>query len=78
MIPELLSATQAAEKLQVAPKTLAVWRATRRYALRYVKVGRKIRYRLEDIAAFIEARTMPGDASQAHGGSVMSTRRGSR
>ncbi len=36
--------------------TLAVWRATKRYDLAYIKVGRLVRYRREDLDAFIEQR----------------------
>ena len=56
----LLTAEQAAEILGIEPATLAVWRCTKRYALRYTKVGRLVKYRSEDIEAFIEARTHSG------------------
>jgi hypothetical protein len=78
MIPELLTEKQAAEKLNVTCGTLSVWRATRRYPLKYVRIGRKIRYRVQDLIDFIEARTMPGDGSRAHRGSARGTLRGSR
>ena len=38
------------------PSTLAVWRSTKRYDLVYVKVGRLVRYRKEDLDAFLERR----------------------
>lgn len=63
-ISELLTEKQAAEKLDVTPGTLAVWRSTRRYPLKFVRIGRHIRYRAEHIQAFIEARTMNGDGSE--------------
>ena len=44
-------------------ETLAVWRATKRYPLRFVKIGAKVMYRLKDIEAFIESRTVSGDGS---------------
>jgi excisionase family DNA binding protein len=78
MIPELLSEKEAAAKLNVTPGTLSVWRATKRYALRYIKIGRKVRYRPQDIEAFIEARLMPGDGSRPRRGSARGTHRGSR
>jgi hypothetical protein len=38
--------------------TLAVWRCTKRYpALRFIKVGRLVRYRLSVVEAFLAART---------------------
>jgi excisionase family DNA binding protein len=54
--PELLDARQAAEVLNVSEGTLAIWRSTRRYALPYVKVGRKVRYRRVDLIAWLEKR----------------------
>jgi len=59
----LLTETQVAEFLQLAPGTLQVWRCTKRYPLPYVKLARAIRYRMEDLQAFVAARVMPGDGS---------------
>lgn len=42
---ELLSTAEAAKVLDVTPGTLMVWRSVKRYPLRYIRVGRKIRYR---------------------------------
>ncbi len=58
----LLSEAQAAEMLNVKPGTLSVWRCTRRYSLRYVKVGRYVRYRQSDIDAFLASRTVEVEA----------------
>ena len=54
----LLTREQAAEYLGVAPQTLAVWATTRRYDLRYIKVGRLARYRRADLEAFSQSRTV--------------------
>jgi hypothetical protein len=51
----------AAEFLQVKPGTLQVWRSTRRYPLPFVKIGRKVRYRMSDLQAFVNARAMGGE-----------------
>lgn len=59
----LLSEAQAAEMLNVKPGTLSVWRCTRRYPLRYVKVGRFVRYRQSDIEAFLASRTVEVEAA---------------
>lgn len=60
---ELLTEARTAELLALTnPKTLAVWRCTKRYALPYVKFGRTIRYRRKDVEAFIEAHSV-----QMHG-----------
>lgn len=54
----LKSPEQAACVLNTSTQTLANWRATGRYVLPYVKVGRLVRYRLSDLEAFIEIRTV--------------------
>lgn len=51
----LLTEKQAAVRLQVSPATLQVWRCTRRVNLPFVKVGRLVRYRAEDLQAFIDS-----------------------
>jgi len=53
----LLTEQEAAKILAVSPRTLATWRSVGRYRLRFVKVGRSVRYRLEDIEDFIERRS---------------------
>jgi hypothetical protein len=60
---KLLTPGQAANFLGLKNEdTLSVWRATKRYPqLRYVKVGRLIRYSLADLEKFLEVRTV-GDA----------------
>lgn len=52
----LLTPCQVAEHLGVSVETLNVWRATKRYDLPYVKAGRLVRYRSEDLEAFISSR----------------------
>ena len=51
-----MTTKEAAEYLGVAPNTLLMWRCTKRYGLPYYKVGRLVRYRREDLDAFIERR----------------------
>lgn len=53
----LLDETQAAKHLDVSPGTLSVWRSTGRYQLPFLKVGRKVRYRLSDLDEWLETRT---------------------
>jgi len=50
----LLTPKKAAETLGVAIGTLAVWRCTARYPLPFVKIGRRVMYREQDINDFIE------------------------
>ena len=52
----LLSAEATAEILGCSASTLAVWRSTKRYALRYIKVGRIVKYRAGDVRKFISSR----------------------
>ena len=55
----LLNEKQAAELLGTTPGTLAVWRCTRRYPeLRYIKIGRSVRYSVEDLQDLISRRTI--------------------
>lgn len=55
--PKLLTEAEAAEYLSVEPQTLCSWRCTRRYNLPFLKVGRLVRYRPEDLEAFLQERT---------------------
>lgn len=50
----LLTEDEAAAILKVQPATLATWRVRGRPTLPFVRVGRCVRYRQQDIAAFIE------------------------
>jgi excisionase family DNA binding protein len=54
----LLTRDQAAKYLGVKPQTLAAWLCRRRYPLPVVRVGRLVRYRLSDLEAFLDARTV--------------------
>ena len=54
---ELLSRTEAADYLRIAPHTLAVWQSTNRYGLPCVKIGRLAKYRKKDLDDFIQRRT---------------------
>jgi hypothetical protein len=59
---ELLTPNQAAKILRVVYGTLAVWRCNRSHPLSYVRMGRKIYYRMQDIEAFIAASVHPGNS----------------
>lgn len=56
----LLDPEQAAAFLNVSPKTLNVWRCTKRVKLPYVKVGARVRYRRADLENFIGAAMVEG------------------
>lgn len=53
----LLTPGEAAAYLDVAERTLSVWRCTGRYAIPFLKVGRKVRYRKSALDAFLDRRT---------------------
>jgi excisionase family DNA binding protein len=57
IIARLVGPEEAAKLLGVSPGTLSVWRTTGRYNLPYVKIGQKVKYKIEDLRAFIERRT---------------------
>jgi excisionase family DNA binding protein len=60
LITTLLSREEAASFLGVKKSTLEVWSCSKRYHLPYVKIGRLVRYKLSDLHAFIDRRTLTG------------------
>ncbi len=56
----LLTPVEAARILHTTAGTLAVWRSKKRYPLPFVRVGRRVYYRLQDVEKFISLRTDPG------------------
>lgn len=52
----LISPASVAKRLGVTVGTLAVWRCTGRYPLKFVKVGRRVMYRLADVENFVNGR----------------------
>lgn len=55
--PELLNRNEAANYISVKPQTLSVWATTGRYSLPFIKVGRKVFYRREELDNFLQNRT---------------------
>ena len=49
----LLTTRQAAEFLGLSPETLLTWRCTKQVEIPYIKLGKAVRYRREDLEAFI-------------------------
>lgn len=62
--PTLLTRDEAAEYLGVKPQTLSVWACAKRYELPYVKVGRLVRYRRDDLDSWLESRTARGNGPE--------------
>lgn len=54
----LVNDHEAATILGVAVQTLRIWRSTGRYALPFSKIGRTVRYRVSDLEAFIQSRSV--------------------
>ncbi len=50
----LMNRKKAAEFLGVAESTLAYWKCVGRYDLKYVKIGRLVKYRMSDLEEFID------------------------
>jgi predicted DNA-binding transcriptional regulator AlpA len=50
----LLLPDAVARLLGVREPTLATWRSQKRYNLRYIKLGKLIRYRKSDVLAFMD------------------------
>lgn len=57
-----MTSNDVSKILGVSTGTLAVWRTTKRYNLPYVKSGRLVRYREEDVQNFINSRLQGGMA----------------
>ena len=55
-IPVQINEKLASEVLGVKVSTLTNWRTTGRYNLPYIKVGRLVRYRVADLAAWLAKR----------------------
>ena len=53
---DLLTPEQAALALGLSVKTLAAWRSTGRHSLPFIRCGGRIRYRRDDLAAWLYAR----------------------
>ena len=53
---DLLTPDQVATTLGLSHRTLAAWRSSRRSELPWLKVGSRIRYRRQDVIAWLEAR----------------------
>jgi excisionase family DNA binding protein len=59
----LLMEVQAAKLLSVSPRTLQNWRIAGE-GPPFIRIGRAIRYRREDILRWIEAHTVSSDRSR--------------
>ena len=53
---ELLTTDQVATVLGLSSRTLAAWRSSRSSSLPYLKTGSRVRYRSQDVLAWLESR----------------------
>lgn len=53
--PVTLTPDETSQVLGVTKGTLEVWRCTKRYPLKFIKVGRLVKYPLASVAEFLEA-----------------------
>ena len=56
-LPRLLTPCETAKVLGLSVATLATWRCVRRFDLPFCRVGRSVRYKEDDVLAFIDRRT---------------------
>ena len=54
----LMPPRDAAVYIGVKINTLAVWRMTNRYGLRYLKLGKAIRYRKDDLDEWLASKAV--------------------
>ncbi len=54
----LLNNNQAAAYIGVTPRTLEVWRCTKRHQIPFIKVGRLVKYRQSALDAFLDQQTV--------------------
>lgn len=59
--PVLLSNEQAAAYIGVTPRTLEVWRCTKRHQIAYIKVGSLVKYRKSALDAFLDQQTVDAE-----------------
>jgi len=60
-LPTFLTEAEVAERLAISPRTLQTWRY-KGGGPRYLKVGSAVRYRPEDVAAWLERQTRANTA----------------
>lgn len=60
-VAKLLTPDETANILGITKGTLDVWRCTKRYELNFIKIGKRVMYRSEDILDFIQKRSSTFD-----------------
>ena len=57
---KLISRKEAAAYLGISPGTLSNWNSSGSRKITYIKIGRRVKYRTDDLDAFIEAGVVDG------------------
>ena len=60
MNSKLINEKVAAEQLGISVYTLRTYRCTNRVSIPFIKIGKSVRYRVEDLEKFIESSTRDG------------------
>ena len=63
----LMTSNQVAAALALSNKTLAAWRSSGRSPLPFLKLGSRVRYRSEDVLAWLESRMCSAATDAARG-----------
>jgi excisionase family DNA binding protein len=58
---DLFNNDQSAAYLGITPRTLEVWRCTKRHKIPYIKVGRLVKYRKSALDAFLDQQTVDAE-----------------
>lgn len=56
-LPPLLTTEETAQLINVKKSTLDTWRCLGRYSLPFVRIGRLVRYRREDVLKWLDRNT---------------------
>jgi excisionase family DNA binding protein len=60
--PRFLNTSAAAEYIGIKEQTLNNWRATKRQIIPFTRIGKLVRYRVEDLDAWLASRTEGAEA----------------
>ena len=63
----LMTSNQVAAALALSNKTLAAWRCSGRSPLPFLRLGSRVRYRSEDVFAWLESRTCSATSDAVRG-----------
>ncbi|MHC8408941.1 helix-turn-helix domain-containing protein [Pseudomonas sp. Hz4] len=63
----LMTSNQVAAALALSNKTLAAWRSSGRSPLPFLRLGSRVRYRSEDVLAWLQSRMCSAASDAARG-----------